>query len=176
MGFNFKTTSRLLLSHKRQLEILSIKNYWILVDKKRTLNEVCRRPSLHSLGIYQWYYSLRTLGPFLQRLSRKCARKRCFSFWSLNSNYPLRIPLGRPVQRLTLFFNKLEVVLKLLLCARSFCRVRFVLELFFVFETKFFPITRWRVWLDQKSTPSLYSKTPSYIRCQYVRLFIFPKP
>ena len=48
-----------------------------------------------------------------------------------------------------------------------FARVRFVLELFFVFETKFFSIvTRWRVWLDQKSTPSLYSKTPSYIRRQ----------
>jgi hypothetical protein len=26
-----------------------------------------------------------------------------------------------------------------------FARVRFVLELFFVFETKFFSITRWRV-------------------------------
>ena len=57
-----------------------------------------------------------------------------------------------------------------------FARVRFVLELFFVFETKLFSITRWRVYLDQKSTPSLYSKTPSYIRRQYVRLFIFPKP
>ena len=107
MGFNFKTTSRLLLSHKRQLEILSIKNYWILVDKKRTLNEVCRRLSLHSLGIYQWYYSLRTLGPFLQRLSRKCCC--CFSFWSLYeySNYPPRIPRDAQFKGSPSFFNKI---------------------------------------------------------------------
>ena len=86
-------------------------------------------------------------------------------------------PLGRPVQRLTLFLNKTRSIFE----AVALCT--FVLHVcasfwssFLFFETKFFSITRWRVWLDQKSTPSLYSKTPSYIRRQYVRLFIFPKP
>ena len=50
------------------------------------MNGSYRRLSFHSLGSCQWYYSLRTLGPFLQRVSRKCTQKRCLSKSFLSSS------------------------------------------------------------------------------------------